>query len=605
MDNILKYQNPSSPLLIQRVNQSGANFVKRLLDPDRKSIPDWETKGQKIATHKMSWGEDDHGAYVFPEVQEIDGQLIDFSRPPYAPGIADYMAHKNNNIVRMSPEEADWFTRNYKQYYPSFKKGGGIHIKKKNRGSFTRWCKGKVTEECIRKGKNSPNPAIRKKATFAANARRWKHENGGILRAQEGTRNGFWSKLWNAVKAGGMTARDARLGAVGAKQVRDLYSEGKNQEAQDLAKSYAKANTAGIALAGGAASTGLLGDLMVTGATTVANTFIDGDTKNFGKNLLFNAAFDLAGHGSGQLLRNIDWGKVRNAGKSFSKSRIDPVFINGEINQAGIQEGLFGGKRSAESFMGSQTYKDAVAHDIALAKRAFGYDISPVMDDRYIKMPVKVEGASLGPHDAGIMYPNPNTNNPADDRILVDVGKHKTVNDLAATIFHENLHHGRFKTIDPQGNTLFTEIYHPEKVNPTLDFYRWKLKHLFKPEVEIPQELLDHYKYLTSVEIPHNEGATNVLELGFLGNARAKSGYPGAQEVQRILDEVRKANPQHSYTIDLLNMKKPKRVWEAMTGQYEDGGKLTDDDYRERVKKFLLWKTVSPEESTYIKNFKM
>ena len=68
-------------------------------------------------------------------------------------------------------------------------KKGGIHIKKKNRGSFTRWCKGKVTEECIRRGKNSSNPAIRKKATFAANARRWKHESGGILKAQEGTGN--------------------------------------------------------------------------------------------------------------------------------------------------------------------------------------------------------------------------------------------------------------------------------------------------------------------------------------------------------------------------------------------------------------------------------
>lgn len=62
-------------------------------------------------------------------------------------------------------------------------KKGGIHIKKKNRGSFTRWCKGKVTEECIRRGKNSSNPAIRKKATFASNSRRWKHENGGILKA--------------------------------------------------------------------------------------------------------------------------------------------------------------------------------------------------------------------------------------------------------------------------------------------------------------------------------------------------------------------------------------------------------------------------------------
>ena len=54
-----------------------------------------------------------------------------------------------------------------------FKKGNKIHIKKKNRGSFTRWCGGNVTEECIKRGKNSPNPAIRKKATFAANSRKW------------------------------------------------------------------------------------------------------------------------------------------------------------------------------------------------------------------------------------------------------------------------------------------------------------------------------------------------------------------------------------------------------------------------------------------------
>lgn len=55
------------------------------------------------------------------------------------------------------------------------KNGSKIHIKKKNRGSFTRYCGGNVTDECIRKAKKSPNPAIRKKATFAANARKWKH----------------------------------------------------------------------------------------------------------------------------------------------------------------------------------------------------------------------------------------------------------------------------------------------------------------------------------------------------------------------------------------------------------------------------------------------
>lgn len=56
-----------------------------------------------------------------------------------------------------------------------FKKGGKVHIKKENRGKFTDYCGGKVTSECIARGKASPNPAIRKRATFAANARKWKH----------------------------------------------------------------------------------------------------------------------------------------------------------------------------------------------------------------------------------------------------------------------------------------------------------------------------------------------------------------------------------------------------------------------------------------------
>lgn len=62
-----------------------------------------------------------------------------------------------------------------------FKKGGEIKIKEKNKGSFTRYCGGNVTSECIRKGKNSPDPKIRKRATFADNARKWKHQNGGVL----------------------------------------------------------------------------------------------------------------------------------------------------------------------------------------------------------------------------------------------------------------------------------------------------------------------------------------------------------------------------------------------------------------------------------------
>ena len=68
-------------------------------------------------------------------------------------------------------------------------KGGSIHIKKKNRGKFTDYCGGKVTQECIEKGKKSTNPTTRKRAIFADNARKWKHQMGGIIKAQEGTGN--------------------------------------------------------------------------------------------------------------------------------------------------------------------------------------------------------------------------------------------------------------------------------------------------------------------------------------------------------------------------------------------------------------------------------
>lgn len=69
--------------------------------------------------------------------------------------------------------------------FNAFAGGGGIHIKKKNRGKFTEYCGGKVTSECIARGKRSSNPVTRKRATFAANARKW-NAFGGWLNTQGG-----------------------------------------------------------------------------------------------------------------------------------------------------------------------------------------------------------------------------------------------------------------------------------------------------------------------------------------------------------------------------------------------------------------------------------
>ena len=57
----------------------------------------------------------------------------------------------------------------------------GIHIKKKNKGKFTAYCGGTVTQACINRAKASGNTTLVKRATFAENSRKWKHKNGGIL----------------------------------------------------------------------------------------------------------------------------------------------------------------------------------------------------------------------------------------------------------------------------------------------------------------------------------------------------------------------------------------------------------------------------------------
>lgn len=49
---------------------------------------------------------------------------------------------------------------------------GGINIKPQNRGKFTEYCGGKVTNKCITKGKRSSDPKIRKRAVFAENTRK-------------------------------------------------------------------------------------------------------------------------------------------------------------------------------------------------------------------------------------------------------------------------------------------------------------------------------------------------------------------------------------------------------------------------------------------------
>lgn len=81
------------------------------------------------------------------------------------------------------------------------KKGGGIHIKEKNKGKFTKSAKaaGQSVQEHAKSVLNDPNatPLQKKRANFARNAAKWKHKKGGTVKAQEGTKFNWGSAIGN------------------------------------------------------------------------------------------------------------------------------------------------------------------------------------------------------------------------------------------------------------------------------------------------------------------------------------------------------------------------------------------------------------------------
>lgn len=48
-----------------------------------------------------------------------------------------------------------------------------IEIKPENKGKFTEYCGGKVTNECIEEGLASKSAKVRARAQFAKNSRKW------------------------------------------------------------------------------------------------------------------------------------------------------------------------------------------------------------------------------------------------------------------------------------------------------------------------------------------------------------------------------------------------------------------------------------------------
>lgn len=85
----------------------------------------------------------------------------------------------------------------------TFKKGGGIHIKEKNKGKFTKSAKaaGESVQEHAAHVLSDPNatPLQKKRANFARNAAKWKHEDGGKTHKPFGHRS-ILDNGWQSTK---------------------------------------------------------------------------------------------------------------------------------------------------------------------------------------------------------------------------------------------------------------------------------------------------------------------------------------------------------------------------------------------------------------------
>lgn len=217
------------------------------------------------------------------------------------------------------------------------------------------------------------------------------------------------------------------------------------------------------------------------------------------------------------------------------------------------------GTKEAIDFLESDIKKETDLYNKRLAQR-LGYDHFTPYPDGADRARVKVT-----PDYETITYPNGEfagrvylDPNPSND--MLQYNKHYN---LHPTAYHETLHRGYYGMADkdrmPMGGNLFEHI--KRKANTT-DFYDFKTRKLLIPENEAPD--LETYKYL----FEGGEAAANTMELGKRLGLQPGQEYPGRQALEQMLKEFSESGNEHAFITKCLNMKHPKRVWNALTGRY-------------------------------------
>lgn len=217
------------------------------------------------------------------------------------------------------------------------------------------------------------------------------------------------------------------------------------------------------------------------------------------------------------------------------------------------------GTKEAIDFLESDVKKETELYNKELAKR-LGYE-------HFTPYPNGAERArvQVTPDYETITYPN----GEFAGRVAFDADPSKDIlqynkhYNLHPTAYHETLHRGYYGMADkdrmPMGGNLFE---HVKRKTNTRDFYNFKTKKLLVSENEAPD--LETYNYL----LIEGETAANTMELGKRLGLQPGQEYPGRQALEQMLKEFSESGNEHAFITKYLNMKHPKRVWNALTGKY-------------------------------------
>lgn len=255
----------------------------------------------------------------------------------------------------------------------------------------------------------------------------------------------------------------------------------------------------------------------------------------------------------------VDKGVTKAANKYPAKNLEVNLNPDRSWNMDKIHNDVDRGTKEAIEFLESDVKKETDLYNKRLAKR-LGYNhFTPYpngADRAKVKVTPDYETITYPNGEfAGRVYLDPN---PSND--MLQYNKHYN---LHPTAYHETLHRGYYGMADkdrmPIGGNLFEHV--KRKANTT-DFYDFKTRKLLIPENEAPD--LETYKYL----FEGGEAAANTMELGKRLGLQPGQEYPGRQALEQMLKEFSESGNEHAFITKYLNMKHPKRVWNALTGRY-------------------------------------